>query len=79
MKKFEIFDVNAPFFDANTIIEANTPIEAARKYLKSKERYKGFDIKRSASDNVPISSREIVFRDGVMYRLHRPTQWYELV
>ena len=79
MKTFEIFDVNKPLMVENELIQANTPIEATRKYMQSIDKYIGRKIKRSASNSVILSATQIIIRDGQKYRTHKPTQWYEIV
>lgn len=78
-KIFEIFDVNKPLMVSNELIEANTPIEAARKYMQSVSAYKGRNIKRSSSNYVELSATEIILINGEKFRSSKPTQWYKIM
>ena len=76
MKTYEIFDVNRPLMDANVLTSGISPIDAARRYLKSigVER----QPKRSGDNYVQISAREYITRNGTKYYKGN-TQWYELI
>ena len=76
MKTYEIFDVNRPLMDANVLISGTSPVDAARRYLKSigVER----QPKRSGDNYVQISAREYITSNGTKYYKGN-TQWYELI
>lgn len=76
MKHFVIFDVNKPLMDMNKTISATSPINAVKQYLKDEGINK--IPKRSGSNYVAISAKEIIIRDGQKYYSGKPTQWYEL-
>jgi len=76
MKQFVIFDVNKPLMDMNKIVSAISPINAVKSYLKDEGINK--IPKRSGSNYVQISAKEIIERDGQKYYTHKPVQWYEL-
>lgn len=76
MKHFVIFDVSRPILEENQILTAKTPIDAVKNYLKAAGIAK--KPKRSGSNYVQISAKEIVIKDGQKYYAGKPTQWYEL-
>lgn len=77
MKQYVIFNSNSPLMDANKIVVSSSPINAVKKYLTEEGINK--TPKRSGSNYVTISAKEIIEKGGQKYYTNKPVQWYELI
>lgn len=76
MKEFEIFNVNSPLLEKNPLIFGKTPIDAVKNYLLE-NKIKGTP-KKSGSNYVSISAREVIQRNDKKYYKGN-TNWYEII